>query len=96
MLIDQDPLIRKRILQLLTVVSSTALDKYPAFMLQVLEHILVTWPTPHSDNRVHTDAVKELQAESLSGLQKLAAEVPDHLLVRSSFPSAVKLHTDVP
>ncbi|KAI2602954.1 ARM repeat-containing protein [Hypoxylon fragiforme] len=76
----EDPLIRKRILQLLVAFSVMALDKNPGFMLKVLEHILVTWPATHPDHRVYTDAIKELQAESMVELQRLAAKMPDHLL----------------
>lgn len=60
-----------------------ALDRIPGFMLKVLEHILVTWPATHPDYRVYTDAIKELQAESMVELQRLAAKMPDHLLVRT-------------
>ncbi|KAI0893167.1 ARM repeat-containing protein [Annulohypoxylon nitens] len=76
----EDPLIRKRILQLLVAFSVMALDRNPGFMLKVLEHILVTWPATHPDYRVYTDAIKELQAESMVELQRLAAKMPDHLL----------------
>lgn len=51
-------------------------------MLKVLEHILVTWPATHPDYRVYTDAIKELQTESMVELQRLAAKMPNHLLVR--------------
>ena len=80
----QDPLIRKRILQLLVAFSTSALERKPAFMLKVLEHILVTWPATHPDHRAYTDAIKELQSESLAELQRLAAKMPDHLLVREA------------
>ncbi|KAI2469156.1 ARM repeat-containing protein [Annulohypoxylon bovei var. microspora] len=76
----EDPLIRKRILQLLVAFSVMALDRNPGFMLKVLEHILVTWPATHPDHKVYTDAIKELQAESMVELQRLAAKMPDHLL----------------
>ncbi|KAI2622669.1 ARM repeat-containing protein [Hypomontagnella submonticulosa] len=76
----EDPLIQKRILQLLVAFSVMALDRNPSFMLKVLEHILVTWPATHPDHRVYTDAIKELQAESMVELQRLAAKMPDHLL----------------
>jgi exportin-5 len=50
-------------------------------MLKVLEHILVTWPATHPDYKVYTDAIKDLQGESMVELQRLAAKMPDHLLV---------------
>ncbi|KAI1332189.1 ARM repeat-containing protein [Xylariaceae sp. FL0255] len=76
----EDPLVRKRILQLLVAFSTSVLDKKPAFMLKVLEHILITWPTVHPDHKVYTDAIKDLQGESMVELQRLAAKMPDHLL----------------
>lgn len=50
-------------------------------MLKVLEHILVTWPATQPEYRVYTDAIKELQAESMIELQRLAINMPDDLLV---------------
>lgn len=50
-------------------------------MLKVLEHILFTWPATHPEHRAYTEAIKELQSESLAELQRLAAKMPDHLLV---------------
>ncbi|KAI1349253.1 armadillo-type protein [Xylaria sp. FL0043] len=76
----EDPLIRKRILQLLVAFSTSVLDKNPAFMLKVLEHILVTWPATHPDYKLYSDAIKDLQGESMVELQRLAAKMPDHLL----------------
>ncbi|KAI0409384.1 ARM repeat-containing protein [Xylaria palmicola] len=76
----EDPLIRKRILQLLVAFSTSVLDKNPSFMLKVLEHILVTWPAIQPEYKVFSDAIKELQGESMVELQRLAAKMPDHLL----------------
>ncbi|KAI2634491.1 ARM repeat-containing protein [Xylaria nigripes] len=76
----EDPLVRKRILQLLVAFSTSVLDKNPTFMLKVLEHILVTWPTLHPKHKVYSDAIKDLQGESMVELQRLAAKMPDHLL----------------
>lgn len=77
----QDPTIRKRTLQLLVFFSTTALNKNAGFMLKVLEHILMTWPTVEPDYRAFNDAIKDLQSESMVELQRLASEMPDHLLV---------------
>lgn len=79
----QDPLIRKRTLQLLVYFSTTALNKNVGFMLKVLEHILLTWPTLEPEYRAYNDAIKDMQAESMIELQRLASEMPDHLLVSS-------------
>ncbi|KAL1881361.1 hypothetical protein VTK73DRAFT_4368 [Phialemonium thermophilum] len=76
----EDPLIRKRILQLLVAFSTTALDKNAGFMLKVLEHILMTWPSPRPEHRLFNDAIKDLQSESMVELQRLASKMPDHLL----------------
>ncbi|UNI17362.1 karyopherin [Purpureocillium takamizusanense] len=76
----EDPLIRKRKLQLLVYFSTTALNKNTDVMLKVLEHILVTWPNLEPEFRAFNDAVKDLQGESMIELQRLAAEMPDHLL----------------
>ncbi|PNY25431.1 Protein MSN5 [Tolypocladium capitatum] len=75
-----DPLIRKRTLQLLVYFSTTALNKNTGVMLKVLEHILLTWPALEPEYRAYNDAVKDLQGESMIELQRLAAEMPDHLL----------------
>lgn len=50
-------------------------------MLKVLEHILMTWPTLEPEYRAFNDAIKDLQGESMIELQRLASEMPDHLLV---------------
>ncbi|KAK0724766.1 armadillo-type protein [Lasiosphaeris hirsuta] len=76
----EDPLIRKRILQLLVAFSTTALDANANFMLRVLEHILMTWPALQPDYRVFNDAIRDLQTESMVELQRLASKMPDHLL----------------
>lgn len=79
---SQDPAIRKRTLQLLVYFSTTALHNRSGFMLKVLEHILMTWPTLEPEHRAFNDATKDLQGESMVELQRLASEMPDHLLVR--------------
>lgn len=82
----QDPMIRKRILQLLVAFSTTALDKNAPFMLKVLEHILMTWPSAQPTYKAYNEAIKELQSESLVELQRLASKMPDHLLVSCRAP----------
>lgn len=76
----EDPMIRKRILQILVALSTSALDKKPNFMLKVLEHILMTWPAPRPEHRAFNDAIKDVQSESMFELQRLASKVPDHLI----------------
>ena len=77
----QDPLIRKRVLQLLVAFSTMALDANAGFMLRVLEHILMTWPALQPEHKVFNDAIRDLQTESMVELQRLASKMPDHLLV---------------
>lgn len=74
-------MIRKRALQLLVYFSTSALVNNTSFMLKVLEHILMTWPNPEPDYRAFNDSIKDLQSESMLELQRLASEMPDHLLV---------------
>ncbi|KAJ4291519.1 karyopherin [Collariella sp. IMI 366227] len=76
----EDPLIRKRILQLLVGFSTRAIDSKPAFMLRVLEHILMTWPALQPEYTVYNDAIRDLQTESMVELQRLASKMPDPLL----------------
>ncbi|KAK0610469.1 armadillo-type protein [Bombardia bombarda] len=76
----EDPLIRKRVLQLLVAFSTTALDTKPHFMLRVLEHILMTWPALQPEHKHYNDAIRDLQTESMVELQRLASKMPDHLL----------------
>ncbi|KAI6625150.1 hypothetical protein MCOR07_003075 [Pyricularia oryzae] len=87
----EDPMIRKRILQLLVAFSTTALDRNSEFMLKVLEHILVTWPNPQPEYRLFNESVKDLQSESMVELQRLASKMPDKLLeVYSHIEAKVK------
>ncbi|KAF4955783.1 hypothetical protein FSARC_11763 [Fusarium sarcochroum] len=76
----EDPMIRKRTLQLLVYFSTTALNKNSEFMIKVLEHILLTWPALQPEYGAFNDAIKDLQGESMVELQRLASEMPDHLL----------------
>lgn len=76
----EDPMIRKRVLQLLVAFSTTALRKNNNFMLVVLEHILVTWQAAQPEHKYYNEAIKDLQAESIAELQRLAYKMPDNLL----------------
>jgi hypothetical protein len=76
-------MIRKRILQLAVAFSTTALDKKVDFMLKVLQHILMSRPVEHPEHAAYSDAVKELQADGMYELHRLATKMPDQLLVSS-------------
>ncbi|KAM0448650.1 hypothetical protein ACHAO4_008361 [Trichoderma viride] len=76
----EDPLIRKRTLQLLVYFSTNALNKNANFMLKVLEHIILTWPMLEPEYRAYNDAIKDFQVESMLELHRLAIGMPDHLL----------------
>lgn len=74
-------MIRKRVLQLAVVLSTTALDKKSDFLLKVLEHILMSSPEEHPIHNAYNEAVKEFQSDSTYELQRLARRMPDQLLV---------------
>lgn len=93
---SQDPLIRKRILQLLVSFSTRALDSKPAIMLRVLEHILMTWPALQPEHRLFNDAIRDLQTESMVELQRLASKMPDPLLVRHQTVMMTLAQTNIP
>lgn len=76
----EDPMIRKRLLMLLVAFSTTALKKNNGFMLKVLEHILMTWPAAQPEHKFYNEAIKDLQTESITELQRLAYKMPDNLL----------------
>ena len=52
-------------------------------MLKVLQHILMSRPAEQPEYIAYSDAVKELQADSMYELQRLATKMPDQLLVGS-------------
>ena len=62
--------------------STSALDKRPAFMLKVLEHILMTHPAEKPEYQAYTDAIKELQTDSMHELRRLATKMPNQLFVK--------------
>jgi len=76
----EDPIIRKRILQLAVAFSTTALDSKVDFMLKVLQHILMSRYVEQPEHVAYSEAVKELQADNMYELQRLASKMPDHLL----------------
>jgi exportin-5 len=75
-----DPIIRKRVLNLAVLFSTSALDKKPTFMLKVLEHVLMTQPVDKPECQAYSDAVKELQSDAMHELNRLAMKMPDQLL----------------
>ncbi|CZT49951.1 related to MSN5 protein (multicopy supressor) [Rhynchosporium secalis] len=76
----EDPMIRKRILQLVVAFSTTALDKKVSFMLKVLEQLLTNKHIERLEFPAYNDAVKELHIDSIYELQRLASKMPDQLL----------------
>ncbi len=50
-------------------------------MLRVLEHVLMSRPAERPEYPAYTDAVKELQADGVYELQRIATKMPDSLLV---------------
>lgn len=78
----QDPTVRKRVLQLAAVFSTTALDKKTSFTHKVLEQLLNRDLVENPRYQTYSDAVKDLQTESLHELSRLASKVPNQLLVK--------------
>ncbi|TAQ84731.1 hypothetical protein B7494_g6960 [Chlorociboria aeruginascens] len=76
----EDPIIRKRTLQLVVAFSTTALDKKVSFMLKVLEHMLMSRLVEQPEHSAYSDAVKELQTDTAYEMQRLASKMPDQLL----------------
>lgn len=76
----EDPIIRKRVLQLAVLFSTSALDKKPNFMLKVLEHVLMTRPVDRPEHKAYSDAIKELIHDAMHELTRLAIKMPDQLL----------------
>ncbi|KAG9242792.1 armadillo-type protein [Calycina marina] len=75
-----DPIIRKRILQLAVAFSTQALDKNTDFMLKVLQHLLMIRYVEVPEHPAYSEAVKELLAEGVYELQRLASKMPDQLI----------------
>ncbi|KAI5806365.1 armadillo-type protein [Geopyxis carbonaria] len=75
-----DPLIKRRVIQLMVTFSTTALDKKPGLMLKILEHILLTRPAEYPANIAYTDAMKEVMNICTTEIQRLAMKMPDHLM----------------
>ncbi|KAI9839739.1 MAG: hypothetical protein M1837_002027 [Sclerophora amabilis] len=76
----EDPLIRKRTLQVAVAMSTSALDRNTKFMLLVLKHILMTRPVDNPSYPAYSEAVKDLQNDCTHELQRLAMKMPDYLL----------------
>lgn len=79
-----DPLIKRRVIQLVVQFATSALDKRPEFMFKVLEHILMARPIdppePKNTENRYTAAVKEMKADAMAELQKLGSKMPNQLL----------------
>ncbi|KAI9800227.1 MAG: hypothetical protein M1825_004211 [Sarcosagium campestre] len=76
----EDPLIRKRVLQLAVAFSTSVLERRTEFMLNVLKNILTTRPVGNPAFPTYNDAVKDLQNDCTHELHRLAFKMPDELL----------------
>ncbi|KAI9758535.1 MAG: hypothetical protein M4579_003027 [Chaenotheca gracillima] len=76
----EDPAIRKRILQVAVMASTSVLEKRADFMLFVLKHILMTRSVDHPSYPAYSEAVKELHNDCTSELSRLAAKMPNLLM----------------
>lgn len=81
---DQDPIIKQRVIKLSVDFSSTALDSKPSFALKVLEHILMTHVPDRPEFPTYSDAVKELHNLATYELRRLATRYADYFSVRQS------------
>ncbi|KAI5814832.1 armadillo-type protein [Pyronema omphalodes] len=76
-----DPLIKRRVIQLMVTFSTTALENRADLMFKILEHILLTRPPEYPQNPAYMDALKELTNVCTTEIQRLAMKMPDHLMV---------------
>ncbi|KAF3931867.1 Exportin-5 [Dactylella cylindrospora] len=75
-----DPLIKKKVVQLVVALSTTALENHPKMMLQALEYVLLMRLPENTPNGAYNEAVKDLQSTCISELQRLAVKMPDNLM----------------
>lgn len=75
-----DPMIKRRVIQLMVTFSTTALDARHEFMLKILEHILLTRPPEFPANSAYSEALKELLSICTTEIQRLAMKMPDNLM----------------
>ncbi|KAJ6258911.1 Exportin-5 [Drechslerella dactyloides] len=76
----QDPMIKKKVVQLVVALSTTALENQPGLMLKALEYVLLTRLPENTPNGAYNDAVKDLQGTCIGELQRLAVKMPDNLI----------------
>ncbi|EWC45906.1 hypothetical protein DRE_04913 [Drechslerella stenobrocha 248] len=76
----QDPLIKKKVVQLVVALSTTALESQAGLMLKALEYVLLTRLPENTSNGAYNEATKDLQSTCISELQRLALKMPDNLI----------------
>ncbi|EPS42298.1 hypothetical protein H072_3734 [Dactylellina haptotyla CBS 200.50] len=76
----QDPLIKKKVVQLVVALATTALENQNGLMLKALEYVLLTRLPENTPNGSYNEAVKDLQSTCISELQRLALKMPDNLI----------------
>jgi exportin-5 len=54
-------------------------------MLKVLEHLLMSRAVEKPEYQAYTDAVKDLQTDSMYELRRIAIKMPNQLFVRLEF-----------
>ncbi|KAF3903419.1 Exportin-5 [Orbilia brochopaga] len=75
-----DPMMKKKVVQLVVALSTTALENQPGLMLKALEYVLLTRFPENTPNGAYNDAVKDLQGTCIGELQRLALKMPDNLI----------------
>lgn len=78
----EDPEITRKVISLLSTVSTKALPDRPAFALSFLEYLLTTKLTDNNAYHQYSEAVKDLERMASLEMQKLAMKFPDDFMVR--------------
>ncbi len=76
-----DPIIEKRILQLVVEISVKALPSVPSLAFKICKQVLANPPTTESSFTPYDEALKDLDSVRPRELQKLAMNFPDSIFV---------------
>lgn len=76
-----DPIIEKRILQLVVEISVKVLPSVPSLALAICKHVLANPPTTESSFTLYDEGVKDLDFARPRELQKLAMKFTDSFFV---------------
>ncbi len=88
-----DPIIEKRILQLVVEISVKALPSVPSLAFNICQYVLANPPIPESRFTPYDEAVKDLDSVRPRELQKLAMNFTDSFFVSQQLIVALSLLT---